>query len=92
MPAVDHERLADDVLGAAEAALPIPIGQDHSQRITRRVVLDAEGAADDRLHTQQGQCGGAHQQGLNAFRITASGDRDLGGIPRADPLERLPRA
>ena len=46
--AIDHERLADDVLGAAEAALPIAIGQDHAQRTARRIVFGAEDPAERR--------------------------------------------
>ena len=88
-PAIDRERLANDVLGATEPALPVAVRQHHSQRVSRRVVFGAEDPADHRLHPQEGQCGGAHLQCLDAFRIAAARDRHLGGIPRADGLERL---
>ena len=55
--AIDLSGLSDDVLGAAEPALPVAVGQDHPQRAARRVVLLAEQAATSRLHPQQRQRG-----------------------------------
>ena len=48
-PAIDHERLADDVLGTTEPALPIAIGQNHPQRIARRIVFGTEEPTDRRV-------------------------------------------
>jgi hypothetical protein len=52
--AVDRERLANDVLDATEPALPVAVGQHHSQRIPRRVVFGAEEPTENGLHPQQG--------------------------------------
>ena len=54
-PAIDHERLADDVLGATEPALPVAMRQNHPQRIAWRIVFGAEDPADDGLDAQQRQ-------------------------------------
>ena len=47
LPSID-QRLADDVVGAAEAALPVAVGQDHAQRRAGRVVFRAEGPSEQR--------------------------------------------
>jgi hypothetical protein len=52
LPAIDRERLANDVLCATEPALPVTVSQHHSQRVSRRVVFSAEDPADNRLHPQ----------------------------------------
>ena len=75
--------------GTTEPALPIAGGQHYPQRLAWRIVFDTEDPAENRLHSQQRQCRGSYQQRLDTLRIAASGDRDRGGIPGADRLERL---
>ena len=36
--AIDVERFAEDIRGAAKLALPVAVGQDHAQRAARRIV------------------------------------------------------
>jgi hypothetical protein len=52
-PAIDHECPADDAIRATEPSLPIPVGQNHSQGIPRRVVFGAEEPTENGLHPQQ---------------------------------------
>ena len=83
------QRLADHVLGATEAALPVAVGQDHPQRAAWRGVFCVDQAAEMGLHPQERQGRVGHGQCLDLLRIPPSRDRHLIGVPGADRLECL---
>ena len=80
--AVDLERLADDVLGAAEPALPVAVGQDHPQRLPGVSSSALKSRPTTGCTRKQRQRAVADRQRLDTLRIAASGDRDLVRTPR----------
>jgi hypothetical protein len=80
---VDRDRAAEQV-GAAEAALPEPVAEDDDVRSAVLLLLGTEGAADQRLHAEQGQEIGGHAGPLDALGPRLVGERVARPRPHAE--------
>jgi hypothetical protein len=86
---VDGERPFEDGTVAAEAALPVPVGQHHGRGRAWSIVGFGEPAANRGRHTERRQHTAARRQGANFLRLSHAGDgcRDA-GAPDAHVLKR----
>jgi hypothetical protein len=87
--AIDNDGLAQNSCGAAEAALPKVVRENHGAAAAGPIVGFGERAADERLHTEQRQELVRAVESLDLFRIAGAGHTGRIGVPERNRFEGL---